>query len=50
MKCANSDGKTRGVFGFFMHLRQVDGRPMPGVEVGEMGPKVNPNDAGIGYA
>lgn len=44
------EGKNCGVFGFFMQLRDPDGNCMPGVEVGEMGPKLAPNDTGIGYA
>ena len=35
------EGKPCGVHGFFLQLRDHDGRLMPGVEVGEIGPKVS---------
>lgn len=44
------DEKPCGVQGFFMQLRDERGYLMPGVEVGEMGPKVAPTKANIGYA
>ena len=34
------DGKKCGVFGFFMQFRDEDGVLMPGVEIGEIGPKL----------
>ena len=44
------DGKVCGVQGFFMQLRDEHGVLMPGVEVGEMGPKIDHAKANIGYA
>merc|ERR1719454_990907 len=35
------DGKPCGVQGFFVQLRDENGYLMPGVEVGEMGPKTD---------
>eukprot|EP01047_Picozoa_sp_COSAG01_P052536 COSAG01_NODE_5534_length_4201_cov_48.592150_1_plen_312_part_00 len=43
------DGENFGVFGFFMQFRDENGDLMPGVEIGEMGPKMGGNDANIGY-
>ena len=36
------DGTTRGVFGFFMQLRDENGDLMPGVEIGEIGTPPSP--------
>jgi acyl-CoA oxidase len=44
------DGKVCGVQGFFMQLRDEKGMLMPGVEVGEMGPKIDHGKANIGYS
>lgn len=44
------DGTSCGVFGFFMQFRDEKGMLMPGVEVGEIGPKVGPTETNIGYA
>merc|ERR1712190_345489 len=44
------DGKVCGVQGFFVQLRDENGYLMPGVEVGEMGPKIDHGKANIGYA
>jgi len=41
---------SRGVFGFFVQLRDEHGDLMPGVEVGEIGPKVSAAECNIGYA
>jgi acyl-CoA oxidase len=43
-------GQTVGVFGFFMQFRDENGELMPGVDVGEIGPKMGPNETNIGYA
>merc|ERR1719453_2860766 len=43
-------GKSHGVFGFFMQFRDENGDLMPGVEIGEIGPKVGPSETNIGYA
>ena len=44
------EGKPCGVHGFFLQLRDHEGRLMPGVEVGEIGPKLPHNHVNIGYA
>ena len=43
-------GKSQGVFGFFVQFRDEHGELMPGVEVGEIGPKLTPGETNIGYA
>jgi acyl-CoA oxidase len=42
------DGRVCGVQGFFMQLRDENGNLMPGVEVGEMGPKIDHKKSNIG--
>lgn len=44
------DGKNYGSHGFMVQFRDDEGRLMPGVEVGEMGPKINADNTNIGYA
>uniref|UniRef100_A0A7S1RMW9 Acyl-coenzyme A oxidase n=1 Tax=Alexandrium catenella TaxID=2925 RepID=A0A7S1RMW9_ALECA len=44
------DGVNHGFHGFFVQLRDHEGRCMPGVEVGEIGPKFDPQHNYIGYA
>eukprot|EP00329_Picozoa_sp_Boothbay-MS584-11_P003857 34360_4 len=43
------DGTSRGVFGFFMQFRDENGNLMPGVEIGEIGPKMGGSETNIGY-
>jgi len=43
------DGKNCGVQGFFVQFRDADGNLMPGVEVGEIGPKIAEHNTNIGY-
>jgi len=43
-------GKNYGFHGFMMQFRDDEGRPMPGVEVGEIGPKIDGGNTNIGYA
>ena len=38
-----------GFHGFMVQLRDDQGRTMPGVEAGEMGPKINADNTNIGY-
>ena len=42
-------GKSYGMHGFMVQLRDRDGRVMPGVELGEIGPKLNDTSNNIGY-
>ena len=44
------EGKPCGVHGFFLQLRDHNGKVMPGIEVGEIGPKFPHNHVNIGYA
>jgi len=44
------DGVNYGFHGFFMQFRDDQGRCMPGVEIGEIGPKFDPQHNYIGYA
>lgn len=44
------DGKDYGFHGFMVQFRDEDGKCMPGVEIGEMGPKINGKITNIGYA
>lgn len=44
------DGKNYGFHGFMVQFRDDQGRCMPGVEIGEMGPKINGKITNIGYA
>lgn len=44
------DGKNYGFHGFMVQFRDDQGRCMPGVEIGEMGPKINGTITNIGYA
>ena len=34
-------GQAHGFHGLMVQLRSADGTPMPGIEVGEVGPKLN---------
>merc|ERR1719273_1507589 len=43
-------GKDHGFHGFMMQFRDEEGCLLPGVEIGEIGPKVNGLHANIGYA
>ena len=43
------DGAPRGVHVFMVQLRGPDLRPLPGVEVGDIGAKLGDNDTNIGY-
>jgi acyl-CoA oxidase len=42
-------GVSYGFHGFMVQLRQADGKTMPGVELGEIGPKLNFTSNNIGY-
>merc|ERR1719253_1806887 len=44
------DGKNLGFHGFMVQFRDDQGNLMPGVEIGEMGPKINADNTNIGYA
>jgi len=44
------DGKNHGIQAFMLQLRDQDGKLMPGVEVGETGPKIIGGHTNIGYA
>jgi acyl-CoA oxidase len=44
------NGQNHGLHGFMVQLRQSDGTTMPGVELGEIGPKLNFTSNNIGYA
>eukprot|EP00947_MAST-08B_sp_MAST-8B-sp1_P006079 g6079.t1 len=44
------DGQPRGVHGFMVQLRDHEGMLMPGIEVGEIGPKIMGGHTNIGYA
>lgn len=44
------DGKNYGFHGFMVQFRDDQGNLMPGVEIGEMGPKINADNTNIGYA
>lgn len=44
------DGKNYGMHGFMVQFRDDQGKLMPGVEIGEMGPKINADNTNIGYA
>lgn len=43
-------GKNLGMHGFMVQFRNDKGELMPGVEIGEMGPKINADNTNIGYA
>ena len=43
------NGKKFGLHGFMVQLRKSDGSLMPGVELGEIGPKLNFTSNNIGY-
>ena len=43
------DGKPRGVHVFFVQLRGPDLKPLPGIEMGDIGAKLGDNDTPIGY-
>lgn len=43
-------GKNYGFHGFMVQLRKSDGTVMPGVELGEIGPKLNFTSNNIGYS
>ena len=42
-------GETKGLNAFMVQLRKADGTLMPGVELGEIGPKMNTTSSNIGY-
>ena len=42
-------GENYGFHGFMVQLRKADGTTMPGVELGEIGPKLNFTSNNIGY-
>ena len=44
------DGRPHGIQGFFVQLRDEEGRTLPGIEVGEIGPKVCAGHTNIGFA
>merc|ERR1719471_939649 len=44
------DGVSRGIHGFMVQFRNSDGLLMPGVEIGEIGPKLDTTQQNIGYA
>ena len=44
------NGHVCGVQGFFMQLHDADGVFIPGLEVGDMGPKIGHREANIGNA
>lgn len=44
------DGKNLGFHGFMVQLRDDKGSCLPGIEIGEIGPKINPGHTNIGYA
>eukprot|EP00662_Eupelagonemidae_sp_cell21_P011274 gene11275-38866_t len=43
-------GVDRGFHGFLVQFRDAEGCLLPGVEVGEIGPKLNAHHANIGFA
>lgn len=43
------DGHDHGISPFFMQFRDDKGMLMPGVEIGEIGPKLDPKGGSIGY-
>jgi len=43
------DGESKGVHVFFVQLRGPDLKPLPGVEMGDIGRKLGDNDTPIGY-
>mmetsp|Transcript_75116 Transcript_75116/g.195752 ORF Transcript_75116/g.195752 Transcript_75116/m.195752 type:complete len:699 (-) Transcript_75116:219-2315(-) len=43
-------GTNYGMHGFMVQFRDDQGNLMPGVEVGEMGPKINADNTNIGYS
>ena len=45
-----SQGRQHGAHGFMVQLRDAEGRLMPGVEVGEIGPKIIGGHTNIGFA
>eukprot|EP00931_Biecheleriopsis_adriatica_P042963 TRINITY_DN24525_c0_g1_i2.p1 TRINITY_DN24525_c0_g1~~TRINITY_DN24525_c0_g1_i2.p1 ORF type:complete len:684 (+),score=155.84 TRINITY_DN24525_c0_g1_i2:41-2092(+) len=44
------DGENLGFHGFMVQLRDEEGRVLPGIEIGEIGPKINADLTNIGYA
>lgn len=44
------NGKPYGFHGFMVQLRGADGKVLPGIEVGEIGPKMNAHNVNIGYS
>ncbi len=42
-------GVNKGVHVFFVQMRGADLKPLPGVEIGDIGPKLGDNDTPIGY-
>eukprot|EP00416_Gambierdiscus_australes_P016565 CAMPEP_0171076350 /NCGR_PEP_ID=MMETSP0766_2-20121228/13354_1 /TAXON_ID=439317 /ORGANISM="Gambierdiscus australes, Strain CAWD 149" /LENGTH=615 /DNA_ID=CAMNT_0011533315 /DNA_START=9 /DNA_END=1856 /DNA_ORIENTATION=+ len=45
-----SKGTNHGYHGFMVQFRDDQGKLMPGVEVGEIGPKIDAGNTNIGYA
>eukprot|EP00040_Diaphanoeca_grandis_P015320 m.78039 g.78039 ORF g.78039 m.78039 type:complete len:773 (+) comp25072_c0_seq1:205-2523(+) len=43
------ENKPKGVHVFFVQLRGADLLPLPGIEMGDIGPKLGDNDTPIGY-
>lgn len=43
------DGTNKGVHVYFVQLRGADLRPLPGIEMGDIGAKLGDNDTPIGY-
>lgn len=46
----NTAGKSHGLHMFMVQLRGADLKPLPGVELGDVGAMLGENDATIGYA
>lgn len=44
-----TNGENKGLNAFMVQLRRADGTLMPGVELGEIGPKLNTTSSNIGY-
>lgn len=43
------NGEKKGVHVYFVQLRGVDLKPLPGISMGDIGPKLGDNDTSIGY-
>ncbi|CAE8623890.1 unnamed protein product [Polarella glacialis] len=44
------DGENLGFHGFMVQLRDENGSCMPGIEIGEIGPKINAESTNIGFS